>query len=713
MKKTLTFVQIVALLWLSAAPLAILFLAPRAEAAAAISFIGPLVGNDDGSQNYSFPSQNLGTAAADRIILVIMHAEDAADDATMTIAGVSATKIASARDAGDGVVTAIYGAHVPTGTTGTIAFSFGSFNNNATISTFRVTGIGTSLTAYDTATDLDDAVSMSIDVPEQGILLAGAAFITGQAVTTVGVSEAYDAEEPEFSPQKAGGSAGPLSAEVNRTVSFDGGAGNASGVAVSFATQTEAGNTPSSLSKPPNNLGLVGYWSFNDATSTVATDFSGNGNTGSVSGATWTNGKRGKALQFDGVNDQVNAGSGAILDNLTAANVTVCAWVNPSSTQPDDDVRIVSKTNGSAFDSGWTFQFTNTAGASAPYTFQWRTRWTGGGTPGRWQSSSAVMTAAWQHMCVTYNGSSSTNDPVIYRNGSSIAITETVPPDGSLVSDASDSLLIGDVADGNRAFSGAIDEVRVYNRIVGAGEIAALARSGAVRFTSNSKTLTQGSSLESGLVGLWTFDGKDTAWTSTTAGTTRDGSGTNNIGTLTNMNKNSSSAIGKLGQAFNFNGSTQYIAVNDHASLDVTGSYSQVAWVKLNALPGGGNIMTVAGKGGGAPYMEFANDELSCGFNTEHTTGAVNLVAGVWYHVACVFDTTANTMTNYVNGAQALQEAENNNPADSSSELSLGRFPSGVQYLDGSIDDFRMYNRALTPAEVKQLYNLGKAVIRQ
>jgi hypothetical protein len=56
-----------------------------------------------------------------------------------------------------------------------------------------------------------------------------------------------------------------------------------------------------SLQKPPNNLGLVGYWSFNEGTGTKATDFSGNSNTWTLTaGPMWTNGKRGKALSFDG-----------------------------------------------------------------------------------------------------------------------------------------------------------------------------------------------------------------------------------------------------------------------------------------------------------------------------------------------------------------------------------------------------------------------------
>ena len=51
----------------------------------------------------------------------------------------------------------------------------------------------------------------------------------------------------------------------------------------------------------PNNLGLVAYWSFNEGTSTTATDFSGNGNTGTLNASalpTWVVGKHGNALNF-------------------------------------------------------------------------------------------------------------------------------------------------------------------------------------------------------------------------------------------------------------------------------------------------------------------------------------------------------------------------------------------------------------------------------
>lgn len=87
---------------------------------------------------------------------------------------------------------------------------------------------------------------------------------------------------------------------------------------------------------PPNNLGLVGYWSFNDGTSTTATDFSGNGNTGTlVNGPTWTSGKLGQSLNFVGAsNTYVNVPYASSLNTPNA--VSLSAWVQTTqSTRAD------------------------------------------------------------------------------------------------------------------------------------------------------------------------------------------------------------------------------------------------------------------------------------------------------------------------------------------------------------------------------------------
>ena len=119
-------------------------------------------------------------------------------------------------------------------------------------------------------------------------------------------------------------------------------------VSISFfmlASQAAA----SVLSKAPNNLGLVGYWTFNEGTSTVALDYSGNKNKGTlVNGPTWVNGKQGKALNCDGVDDYVSAP----LDTANIVTVSVWAKMNKSAS---GDFNFVTQDGGTSgrLSTGW------------------------------------------------------------------------------------------------------------------------------------------------------------------------------------------------------------------------------------------------------------------------------------------------------------------------------------------------------------------------
>src|SRR5689334_4339828 len=76
--------------------------------------------------------------------------------------------------------------------------------------------------------------------------------------------------------------------------------------------------------------GLVAAYGFDEGSGTTATDASGNGNTGTISNATWAaTGKFGKALQFNGTNARVTIPNTAALQ--LSAKLTLEAWVNPSS----------------------------------------------------------------------------------------------------------------------------------------------------------------------------------------------------------------------------------------------------------------------------------------------------------------------------------------------------------------------------------------------
>jgi hypothetical protein len=69
---------------------------------------------------------------------------------------------------------------------------------------------------------------------------------------------------------------------------------------------------------------LVGYWKFDEGSGTTAYDSSGNGNHGTIYGATYVDGKIGKALGFDGVDDNVEVPDSDTLDVTDA--LTVSFW---------------------------------------------------------------------------------------------------------------------------------------------------------------------------------------------------------------------------------------------------------------------------------------------------------------------------------------------------------------------------------------------------
>ena len=117
----------------------------------------------------------------------------------------------------------------------------------------------------------------------------------------------------------------------------------------------------------------------------------------------------------------------------------------------------------------------------------------------------------------------------------------------------------------------------IYNRALSASEIEQLYTLGAgTHVNASSANLQRGSTLNSGLGGLSTFDGSDIS-----GSTVYDLSGNGNDGT----NSGATPTIGKLGQALSFDGSAQYVSVPRSSSLEPT-SVTVTAGSKLLVILG-------------------------------------------------------------------------------------------------------------------------------
>ncbi len=465
----------------------------------------------------------------------------------------------------------------------------------------------------------------------------------------------------------------------------------------------------SSASQPQGtgrlDSGLAGYWKLDDGSGTSATDASTNGNTGTLTnGPTWTTGQIGSAVNFDGTNDYVNAGSPAVLDDM--GPITVSGWINADTM---GSTRIINK-SGAGFTSGWIFRLCNSDGANCPSTGNTLNFAAGfSGLAGRWYApANSINTGQWIFVVVSYDRSSLSNDPVFYINGVKVTTTEAATPSGTYLSDASASLHIGADSDGSSGLDGKIDEVRIYNRALSADEVAELYR-------LNTPTGT-----DTSLKGYWSFNGKDVSGT-----TAYDRSGAGNTGTLTN---GPAITEGKLGQGLNFDGTDDYVTAGSASVIDNIQTLTVSAWIKTRTYSNLPNIFNKAGVGGGWQVNLCQNSIGVCanagqtnafhfvraceGIGTVRTRSPENSIStNTWQHLAITNDNSAgaNTTKFYVNGSLVATNASACvTPRDeSSNSLLIGSANGGGQF-DGLIDEARLYNRVLTESEIKSLYNSSR-----
>jgi hypothetical protein len=142
-------------------------------------------------------------------------------------------------------------------------------------------------------------------------------------------------------------------------------------------------------------------------------------------------------------------------------------------------------------------------------------------------------------------------------------------------------------------------------------------------------------------------------------------------------------------------------------------SFSISAWVKLSAAPAWSRIFDF-GTGTNA-YMFLTPNSTSStlrfgittgGFGQEQQLNAPALATGSWQHVAVTLAASTGTLyINGVRGAQSTTMTVNAVSLGATTQDWLGRSEfAGDPYLSGQIDNLRIYDRALSAAEVQALY---------
>ncbi len=244
-------------------------------------------------------------------------------------------------------------------------------------------------------------------------------------------------------------------------------------------------------------------------------------------------------------------------------------------------------------------------------------------------------------------------------------------------------------------------------------------------YTIHGFNITNTSNISTGLVAWYPFNGN-----------ANDESGNGNNGTVNGATL-TTDRFGNANNAYGFDGINDRVDVpgtNLSPALDDTKNFTIAHWVRLNQdvmsnfvlgySQGLGNSMPVGAfqlslkaypAYGPGPYL-YLDDNIGCNL----TVGASALAVGQWQHVVTVWNAATHSTNIWVDGVN--QAVTKQCDAVMSAKARTGTWTIGAycpgsvpgscdqQFLNGSLDDFRIYNRALSVSEIQALYGIADTI---
>jgi len=215
----------------------------------------------------------------------------------------------------------------------------------------------------------------------------------------------------------------------------------------------------------PGSANLVGHWKFDDGSGSTATDSSVNANKGTLVGDTqWVAGHDGGALRFDGTDDYVELPIGPLIGQLS--NCTFAIWANFANAGGAWQ-RIFD------FGTGETFYMflCPRIGMAGAMRFAITTQ--GGGAPEQMVTAPSTLPSGWHHVAVTIDADKDT--VTLYLDGSVVAQNTQVTLSPKDLGVTTNNWLGRSQYIADAGYMGLLDEFRIYNRVLSAGQICWLA----------------------------------------------------------------------------------------------------------------------------------------------------------------------------------------------------------------------------------------------
>lgn len=182
----------------------------------------------------------------------------------------------------------------------------------------------------------------------------------------------------------------------------------------------------------------------------------------------------------------------------------------------------------------------------------------------------------------------------------------------------------------------------------------------------------------------------------------RDASGNGNNGSVS---ATSWTTAGRYGGALSFNGTTSIVTVSDSASLHLSSGVTMEAWINVPAAPLGWQAIVFKEMPADGAYFLYRSgysaSPVAGVFTTaEQTiTGANGPPLNAWTHVAFTYDGATERF--YVNGVLVTSRAQTGAISAANGVLHIGGDSVWGEHFQGLIDEVRIYNRALTAAQIQ------------